>query len=244
LLRAVCTAFVALTAAYAQTGDALLERLEGKRRQEQAVYDFAGVLDARTRDDVESVLDDLRNKTDVPVIVVTLRSLEGGDLADVANRLYERWGIGRKGKDEGALLVVALEERRARIEVGYGMEGILPDAKCGRILDEHLVPNFKAGRYGEGIRSGAYAVASVVAADRGVRLGRAPVRRQRERGSSWLSLLFLIILIPLVIRHPWLLFFLLNSGRGGGYSGGGFGGGGFGGFGGGLSGGGGAGRGW
>ena len=120
------------------------------------------------------------------------------------------------------------------------------------ILDQTVIPLFKQDRYGEGLINGAATLARIVADDAGVQLGgRIPARQtrrtvSRDRGFSWFHLLLFIIMIPVIIRHPWLLLFFLSGGRGGGFSGGGFGGGGFsgGGFGGGLSGGGGASRGW
>lgn len=242
LLLTVAAFLLALSAA-GQTGDALLDRL-ARQRQDRAVHDFAGVLATGERDRLESLLRDLHRQAGVAVVVVAVRSMEGGQIDDFATRLYERWGIGRKGQDEGVLLLAAIEDRKVRIEPGYGMEGLFPDAKCGRILDEYVLPFFRDDQYGPGLVSGGAAIAGLIARERGVRLS-APTghgRATREgRGSPWLTLLLFVIMVPIVIRHPWLLFFILSSGRGGG--GGGFGGG-LGGFGGGLSGGGGASRGW
>lgn len=227
--------------------DALLQRLS-EVKPSQRVNDYAGVMKGAERRELEVYLSRLDRATGVTIVVVTLESLEGGQIDDFANRLYEAWGIGREGEDRGALLLAAVKDRKVRIEVGYGLEGELPDAKAGRLLDRYVLPSFRAGSYGEGIRSGAMALARAVSDRSGVAAqGRPPVRappRREEGGIPWLSLLLLIVLIPVVIRHPWLLLFLMSSGRGGGgFSGGGFGGG-FGGFGGGLSGGGGASRGW
>ena len=243
-----------IVCASAQTGDALLTQLErhkarlDRRREQQAVHDFAGIFNAPARDQLEAVLENLEEQTQVAIVIVALRSMEGGQINEFATSLYERWGIGASGKDEGALVLFALKERKIWIETGYGLEGLLPDSKCGRILDDHVIPYFRADKYGEGLVSGGLALANIVARDRGVQLRGAPRARQRQqekRGSPWLTFLLLAIMIPIVIRHPWLLFFILSSGRGGGYGGGGGGfGGGFGGFGGGLSGGGGAGRSW
>lgn len=233
-------------AAMAQTeSDALRQSL----RHRGFVNDFAGVIaDAQERQ-LEAVLNDLHRKTQTAIVVATVDDMRGGEVNDFANRLYEQWGIGTKGQDKGALLLAAIQDRKARIEVGYGLEGLIPDARAGRILDQAVIPLFKQNRYGEGLLNGAVILARRVADDAGVSLGErmASQRPQstRRRGFSWFHLLIFIFLIPVIIRHPWLLLFML-SGRGGGFSGGGFGGGGFsgGGFGGGLSGGGGASRGW
>ena len=229
----------------AVASDRLLAQI-GKPKHGGLVHDYAGALDGRVRSSLETTLQELNRKTGAEVAVVVLPGLDGGEIQDFSNRLFEQWGVGRKGKDDGALMVVALEDRKVWVEVGYGLEGALPDGKVGRILDTAVVPQFRAGRVAEGVTLGALELAQVVAAERGVELsGRVDGRRQarRSRGSNWLGLVLLIIMIPVFIRHPYLLLLLLSSGRGGGFSGGGFGGG-FGGFGGGLSGGGGAGRSW
>jgi uncharacterized protein len=226
------------------------DRLIARLQPRGYVSDFAAVLSRAERQQLEQLLAELEQATRAQVAVVTVRSMEGGEINDFANRLFERWGIGLKGRDNGVLLLAALQERKARIEVGYGLEGVIPDGRAGRILDEHVIPRFREGRYGEGLAAGGTAIAGLIAADAGVRLSIRPApprparARRQERAASWLHILVLIIVIPVIIRHPWLLLFLLNSGGRGGYSSGGFGRGGFGGFGGGLSGGGGASRGW
>lgn len=226
--------------------DELLDRL-GMPTQGQFVYDYARVLNQGQWSSLQGLLNELSRRTDATVVVVVTPSLDGGEVADLANRLYEKWGIGKKGQDKGVLLLAALQDRKIRIEVGYGLEGILPDAKVGRILDETVIPAFREKRFAEGVMGGSYSIAKIVAEDAGVSLSAGqPIRVQsrQQRGSALLGLLFLIIFIPILIRHPFLALFLLSSGmRGSGFSGGGFGGG-FGGFGGGLSGGGGASRSW
>jgi uncharacterized protein len=210
------------------------------------VSDFAGVMSASDRSATERLLTELEQKTGAQVAVVTLKTLDGGQIADFSTRLFERWGIGQKGKDNGILLLGATGEgrgNRLRIEVGYGLEGIMPDAAAGRILDTYVLPGWNQGRYGAALATGAAAVAQRIASDRGVTLSGVPTAIQRapeKRGFPLGNLILLLIFIPIVIRHPWILLLLLSSG--GGSRGGGFGGGGFGGFGGGMSGGGGASR--
>ena len=195
------------------------------------------------------------DKTGTALVVATVTTLEGNDPADYANRLYEQWGIGRAGEDRGVLLLLVIEERRVRIETGYGVEGILPDGRVGELLDRFVVPLLAQGQYGPGLRNGMAAVAQVVADDAGVTLGdgyrpRTVSRRgSRQRGLGMLPLLVLLALAGVFSRGrggmlPFVLLMLgMGAGRGrpGGFDG--FGGG-FGGFGGGLSGGGGAGRGF
>lgn len=222
-----------------------------------AIHDRADVLTPAHEQALERLARDLHARTGVALAALTLSSLEGDAIEEVAVRTYERWGIGSKDTDEGALIVVAVQERKLRVEVGYGLEGLLPDGRVGRILDESVVPYLRENRYGDGLVSGFARIAGIVAESKGVALGEGPdlgppPGKKSSRGIF--RLLPLILLVLLFARRPgWLFPFLLGSmlgGRGGrGHWGGGLGGGGgfgggFGGFGGGMSGGGGATRGF
>lgn len=215
------------------------------------VNDFANVIAADTKPQIDRVLKSFESETGNEIAVVTLPSLEGRTVEDVAADLYKEWGIGKKGRDNGVLFLIAPKERKTRIEVGYGLEGVINDALAGRILDEFVLPHFKEGDLSAGIASGAEAIVNTItnkegiAFDAGASLeGSAPrpvTTEERSLLSVVIKVIFLIFLAYLFIRHPWLfLLFLSGTGRrgGGGFSGG------FGGFGGGLSGGGGASRGW
>jgi uncharacterized protein len=222
------------------------------------VNDTAGVLQPAQRQQLEAALRDLARKTGAEVAVVTADTVPDGDVERAATDLVERWGIGKKGKDTGALILCAVGDRRVRIEVGYGLEGILPDGKTGRIINEVMLPRFRAGDMSAGLIDGAMTVAGVIAADAGVTLGGAPqagsphrsMRRRPTLASAIFSLVMLVVMAIVFARNPrlFMLFMVMGSARGyGGYHRGGFGGGlggGFGGFGGGMSGGGGASGGW
>ncbi|MCE5265074.1 MAG: TPM domain-containing protein [Deltaproteobacteria bacterium] len=227
-------------------------------KPEGAVNDFAHVIPAQFKGPMESLAQEVLEKTGTAVVVATVETLGGGDENDYANRLYSAWGIGKKGEDKGVLIFLAVKERRVRIETGYGVEGILPDGLVGEILDRYAIPSFKAGDYGKGLADTMAAVSAVVARDAGVTLTgvqppqQRPVRAARGMGIGQLVLLMLAIGFLLGTRQgramlPWLLMLLMSGGGGGRRDGGGFGGfggGGFGGFGGGSSGGGGASRGF
>lgn len=133
--------------AQAIPADALLQRLEPAGH----VNDLASLLDEAERSAMEQRLVQLRQQNGAEVAVVLLPSLEGGQIDDFANKLFQKWGLGKEGQDNGLLLLVAVQDRKARIEVGYGLEPILPDALAGRILDEHLFPAFKRQQYAEGL---------------------------------------------------------------------------------------------
>lgn len=107
------------------------------------VNDYVGVLDKTTVEKIISVGKELENKTTAQVVVVVVPSLSGLTVEEYANRLFREWGIGQKEKNNGVLLLVAMNDRKVRIEVGYGLEGAIPDGKAGRILDEYVIPYFK-----------------------------------------------------------------------------------------------------
>jgi len=221
-----------------------------------AVNDFAGVIPAGERESMENLAREVLQKTGTAVVVVTVPTVGDRSADDYATRLYESWGIGRRGEDKGVLILLALKERRVRIETGYGVEGILPDGVVGEILRLHVIPHLKQGDYGKGLSNAMTAVADVIARQAGVTLtGRPQMQPARPTGGTPVSpftvLLFFVALVLLLFtetgRQILALLFLSSLGGGGrsygGGSSGGFGGfgGGFGGFGGGMSGGGGAG---
>jgi len=229
-----------------------------------AVNDFANVLSQEVEERMESIARELQQKTGVAVVVVTVNTTGDEDYNEYANKLYEVWGIGEKGRDEGALILNAVKDRTIRIEIGYGLEGIIPDGLAGEIRDNYLIPYLQQGDYDTGLFQGFNAIVSIVARDRGVTITgveqfRAPSRKRDDGGRLpfilWLILIIFFgpvfgrFLFPALIigsltgrkRNPWGGGFF---GGGSGGFGGGFGGGGFGGFGGGMSGGGGAGGGY
>jgi uncharacterized protein len=126
------------------------------------VNDFAGILSASEKTALESRCQEIREKTGAQLAVVNLKSLEGGQIDDFAVRLFKRWGIGQKDQKNGILLLVALDDRKARIEVGYGLEPILPDALAGRILNEQLFPAFKQQRYAAGLQAAVDRIAAII----------------------------------------------------------------------------------
>ena len=224
---------------------------------EGRVNDFAGVISPEYKEKISSLIDELEQKTSAEICVVTSHSIEPYSESEYAQMLFDNWKIGKKGKDNGALVLLAVKERRWRVHVGYGVEGILPDSVCGKIGRNYMVPYFKEGRYSEGLYYGVAAVANVISKDANVALnGLGGVNFEiRDQGRSSYVYLFAFIIFIIVglfcPRFTWYLLYyggILGGGgyRSGGFGGGGFGGGGFGGggFGGGSSGGGGAGGGF
>lgn len=215
------------------------------------VNDFAGVLDPSTIAQLNSICQQVDEKAHAQIAVVTIKSLDGSDIENYAVALFKQWGIGAKATDHGVLILLATQDRRYRVEVGYGLEPILPDGKVGGFGRE-AVPLLKQNDYNGAVSLLTMRVADAIAQDAGVQLTgarpRAPAARQEpDKGLSVVGIIVLVVIFLILVSTPFgrlLLFSMLLGGRGGGggYGGGGFGGGGggFGGFGGGSSGGGGA----
>ena len=209
------------------------------------VNDWADLLSDVQEMQLEKALRDYEARTSNQFVIATFPSLEGESLEDVSIRMFESWGIGQKGRDNGVLITVFKKEHRIRIEVGYGLEDKIPDALAARIIRREMRPAFRQGQYFTGL---ALAVQSLAAAAGGKFQGEGLPRR-RQQGGSWLGLLVPLLFFYLLLRGRMggLGWFFLGSMMGSGFGGRGDDGfGGFGGFsgGGGMAGGGGASGGW
>jgi len=229
------------------------------------VTDLAHVITPTATARLEALCLELQQKTGAQMAIVTVRSLEGEDVDQYANDLFQQLGVGGKKNDRGVLLLVAPLEHKYRTEVGYGLEPVINDARAGD-AGRAMVPFFRQGNYSSGIETGAWQLANYIAADKGVTLtASAPAQpvQPRDDGSSFP--IWPIFLLIFVVFHIIRAIFRGTTGRGGRPGGGGWwigpmiggmlggggfggssggwgagGGGGFGGFGGGSSGGGGA----
>lgn len=206
------------------------------------VADFAGVVDNQSKANVEDLCRQVYEKAHATIVVVTVNSLDGATIEDFTTRLEDSWKVGPKNSDRGVLLVFAIQDRKRRIEVGYGLEGVLNDAKVGDI-GRAMVPQLRAGQYGAAIQSGVEAIANVIAADAGVTLQppavqhtyhREAAQRSGRGGGTWIWLLLVLFFLFFAGRggRSGLLWFLLGSMMGGGGRGGRWGDGSGGGFGG------------
>ncbi len=218
-------------------------------KPQKYVVDLAGIVDDTTENRLNGYLQELEQKTTAQMVVLTLLSLEGESIEDVSITIaHDKWKLGQKGKDNGVLFLISVKDRKYRIEVGYGLEGVLPDSLVGSLGRDLLVPYFKKGDYSNGIFATTLAMANKIAEDTGVKIeGMPSIKYQTSPTgkdkptdplSTIIGILFLIVMGILFIKNPraFLLFFLLSSmgGRRGSWDGGGgFGGGGFGSFGGG-----------
>lgn len=129
------------------------------------VVDQAGILSPAVKAELETALAAHENNTTNQVVVVTLESLNGANIEEYSLELGRRWGIGQKGKDNGALLVVAPNDKQIRIEVGYGLEGILTDALSGNIINYYIIPEFKKGDIQNGIKIGTQKIIALLEGD-------------------------------------------------------------------------------
>jgi len=215
------------------------------------------VIDAATKARIAHLVDELRDRTGAEIAVVTVETTAPLDDFTYAMRLADAWKPGRKREDTGVVFLVATRDRKVRVLVGYGLEGILPDGRVGEIIDREVLPAFRAGQVADGIWRGVAEIARTVADARGVTLGTAPPRPARQPPPSLPSwpVLLVLLLVVAVMLYQASRPSRFRRGRGsdfpfwfggGGFGDGGFGGGGggFGGFGGGSFGGGGAGRSW
>ncbi len=207
------------------------------------------MLAAAERERLESLVADRERRTGAQMVIAIFRSLEGESLEDIGIRLAERWRIGRKGLDNGVILLVFLEERKVRFEVGYGLEPVLPDAVAGQIIREVIAPRFREGRYAAGLEGAVNAVFARIDP------GSAPQQRPGKGTGGGLPAVALIFVAGVIVfmvlgalrqsrgrssaytagRRGWgpPVFIPPSGGGGRGGGGGGFSGGGGGGFGGG-----------
>lgn len=246
-VRLIATAILVL-------GLPLWGQLEFPSRPTALVNDYAHLLSPQERAYMEKKLAAWEEATSNQLVIATFESLAGEDLNDISIRIAEAWQPGQTDRDNGVLITVFLRDRKLRIEVGYGLEGALPDALVNDIRMNLINPHFRQGDYFNGLNVAVDAVVAAVGGEyEALRKSRA-APRQRGRGGG-AGLIFIMIFLFLLLSRggrgrggllPALLFLSLGSSMGGrgGYVGGGFRGGGFGGLGGGGFGGGGAGGSW
>lgn len=206
------------------------------------VNDFAEVIPAEDEATMQGIIEAVQRETGAEIAVVTVESMAPyPTIEDFGIALAEEWGVGPEDTDAGAILIVAVEEREVRIEVGYGLEGAIPDGRAGAILSDYVVPYLAQNNYGEGLRNGVAALAQITANEYGVELSDIEVRRPQsatrtgDEGSG-VGRIFYFLFILIFFGGRWFFWPLLFAGRRGGFYGGGFGGGGSGGFGGGFGG--------
>ena len=233
LLLALLLALAMAAPAAAQTFPALTGQ----------VVDEAGILPPEVQSQLTAKLAALEQQSQRQLVVVTVPSLQGYEISDYGYRLGRQWGIGTKERNDGAMLLVAPNERKVRIEVGYGLEPVLTDGMSFLIINNAILPRFKAGDLPGGIVAGTDAIIQqlTLPADEARQLAARADKQQQDRDEGfpfglilWLAIFFFFFVLPMIrgVRGgrayrggaPVILF---PGGFGGGRSGGGFGGGGF-----------------
>ena len=203
------------------------------------VNDTAGLLSAGVKLKVEQFLQGFEASDSTQITLLTIPTLEGESLEDYSQQVFDSWNLGQSGRDNGALLLIAKDERKVRIEVGYGLEGRLTDLLAGRIIDNEITPKFKQGDFDGGIVAGIVGIAEAV---RGEYTGTGKTKGKKKRSSFGSFFFLLFFILPLIgriggsrrgrHRRSGIFFggpFIGGGGFGGGGGGGFSGGGGFGG---------------
>lgn len=170
------------------------------------INDFENIIDDETERSLELKLSDFQKETSTEIAVVTVSSFGRTTIEDYAEKLFQKWGIGTSTSDNGVLILVSSSQRESRIEVGYGLEGALPDAMTGRIQDNEMIPYFAEGNYSKGIENGVNAVMSAAS---GETFYVPPVQDDTRPAYFLLALLllpFLIIIFTLIAftKNWWL----------------------------------------
>ncbi len=190
------------------------------------VNDSANLLEDDTKEYIINMNKKLEEKTGAQIVVVTIQNLEGKSLEEYATELFREYGIGDKDKNNGVLLLCALEEREFRIEVGYGLEGVLTDGKTGRIQDSYIIPYLKDNNFNEGIKNGFNAILTEVENEYGITIDGAETEVTPKSVTItriFNGMLILIFVLACVLtRGRVLLFFLGGNSSGDSSSSGGF----------------------
>ena len=249
------------------------QKIEPKPNPPAAVNDFAKLLEPFQKQALEQKLEAYNHSTSSAIVIITVPSLDGYDIEQVALKYLRDWGIGTKEKNNGVVILVSANDHKARIETGYGMEGVLPDILAKQIIDDRMIPFFKNGDYYAGLNNTVDAIIQAAAGE--YKADQTEKKGNKVTAGKIIPLVIIFLVIIFLFSGggggggsymsrkgsrsflgnalPWFLLGNMRGGGGrgggggfggGGFGGGGFGGGGFGGFGGGSGGGGGASGGW
>jgi uncharacterized protein len=181
------------------------------------VVDEAGMLSGSQRSELETKLAQLESATGTQLVVVTVTSLQGLEIEEYGVGLGRHWGIGQVGKNNGALLIVAPNERAVRIEVGYGLEGVLTDAISSSIIQTDILPAFRAGRMGEGIVAGTDSILKALSGDYTPSQWNEMMAEQTPSPAQGGEVPFPFWVVPLIFVAFWLaIVILVNRARRGG----------------------------
>lgn len=180
-------------------------------KPEGFVSDFAKVIDPASRTQLERYCEAVKRASGAQIALVTVGSLEGEPIEEVANAIARAWGIGQKGQNDGLLLLLSIQDRRSRLEVGYGLEPILPDGLAGSVLRE-MRPALRQQHYGQALFAAAQTIGNAIAKEKKVSIDATLPRRIEHTSTDWFAW-------PLLVGGLVLVAWLMRSGRPRGYSG-------------------------
>ncbi len=164
------------------------------------VNDYAGVITEKDKTSMESVAKEVEDKTGAQIAVLTVKSMAPyASIEDFGMAVAEKWKVGQKDKDTGIIIILAMEERKVRIEVGYGLEGIFNDARAGRILDNTILPYFRGGDFSAGLRRGMFKIADTIGTEMDVELDERAKMQDNSFTESLCLLLFFIIFVSIFV---------------------------------------------
>jgi len=168
------------------------------------VSDFAGIMSDMIKPQVDALCAEVKKSTGAEIAVVTVPSLEDMSIEEYAVKLFEKWGIGEKGKDNGVLFLIAPNERKTRIEVGYGLEPVITDGRAGEIIRETVIPFFRAGDYNQGILHGSMQIAALITGEDFVPSVPIPRPEPRPDEPTWPVKVGIILFFSLFITLGFL----------------------------------------
>lgn len=204
-------------------GTAFAQSPDIPRSPDRWVTDRAGFLSAPAVDALDSTLEDFERRTGRQVLVYVDGTTGGIPLEDWASRAFQAWKVGRKGLDDGLAVFIMAADRKIRIEVGYGLEALVPDITAGRVINDIMVPAIRNGENDRAVRDGVSTLLGVISGEPGAAgSGEAGARTTRRisTGEKILAGAAILFFLILFITNPsmalWLLFSLLSGGRGGG----------------------------
>jgi uncharacterized protein len=164
------------------------------------VNDYAILITEKDKDSMESVAKEVEEKTGAQIAVLTVKSMSPyTSIDEFGMAVAEKWKVGEKDKDTGIIIILAMEERKVRIEVGYGLEGIINDAKAGRIIDNTMMPYFRGGDFSAGLRRGVFKIADIIGTELNVELDEQIKMQDNTFTERLCMLIFFIIFVSIFL---------------------------------------------
>lgn len=191
------------------------------------IYDTDNIIDDDIESKLNALLVELEDKTEAEFAVLTIPSLNGNSIETYANTVFNKWGLGKKGQDNGVLLLISRSDKRVRLEIGRGFEGILNDSKCGRILDDYFVPYRETDDYDQAVEYTVEVIAKTIADDSGVEMQSLSgvsklISSTEESAASSVDIDTIVVILIVIALVVFIIIYDNSSYGGGGSYGGGY----------------------